>query len=109
MFLYFIYIIIITRYMRDLIKKTEYNEKWNRLLLMVMYGAVALWISGFLVKGNFETLLVWAGEIVLLGLAWLLYSQPEFKNAKLLIECHSAFHCRCFSIQLYEAHQQIIL
>ncbi len=102
MLLYFIYIIIITRYMRGLLKKTEYYEKWNRPLLMVMYGALVLWILSVIAKGHLETLLVWVGEIVLAGLAWLLYSQPGFKNAKLLLNAILPFIAIAFLSHLTE-------
>ncbi len=85
MALYFLYIIIISRYLGYFLKESEYKAKWNGLLTAVMYGAIALWVASFFTNHFFEILIIWIGQITLVIIAWLLYSQPEFKVAKLLL------------------------
>lgn len=106
MLVYFIYIFVITRYMRVLLKETEYFEKWNQPLLIVRYGALALLILGIFTNHFFETLLIWIGEIVLASLAWLLYSNSDFKNAKLLLNAILPFIAVTFLTNLTELISQ---
>ena len=82
----FIYIIIIARYLRITLKGSEYETKWNGLLLIGMYAAIVMACASMLTDNPYViTPLILISEASLIGLTWLLYSQPEFKKIKLLL------------------------
>jgi len=76
----FVLIIIISSYLRRVLKETL-SEKWKRILKLLMYVAI-----GFLVIevpfSRLHNITMWAGHIMLLSILYILYKEKEFSTAR---------------------------
>jgi len=76
----FVLIIIISSYLRRVLKETL-SEKWKRILRLLMYVAI-----GFLVIevpfSRLHNITMWAGHIMLLSILYILYKEKEFSTAR---------------------------
>ncbi len=82
----FIYIIIIVRSLRSTLKGSDYEAKWSSLLLGAMYISIGLLALSLASDNHYvKTLLAVISGASLATLAWLLYSRPELKKSRLLL------------------------
>jgi len=73
--------VFVVRYLRKSLQTSSQLPKWDRILVIIMYAAIVLFVLNVTFHEQ-KVATLWLSHLLLLYLVYILYSQKEFKPAR---------------------------
>ena len=73
--------VFVVRYLRKSLQTSSLLPKWDRILVIIMYAAIALFVV-YLSVPELKTPATWLSHLLLLYLVYILYNEKEFQSAR---------------------------